>query len=597
MEQINWKQDYKNEFICPKCNVQGMLYDGIFKRDNKIQFRCKFCKTVQRESYDIKIEAVEDRQIKGLIWYTNHRITSFICPSCEAENMYFSGINKYGKTIFSCHSCRKPQHAFINLTNGNIRRFTDHQPLVKLFIWEDNKWDLRSINSNFNERDSEYYIINFNDIIADWFRAEVKKYIQYSCKINSSFGTIKTDLSALRSFSRYLVKENIAGFDEINRSLILDYLAQEGKGAITKLVGLRKFFRVGSARNWFAFDQDIIRNADYPKHRRGNPEPISDRVRQQIEENLHLLPEPIARMWLIGYFSAMRPAELAFLKQDCLVQEGQYWKLVWHRNKTNDYHEIPISRTIAQVVQEQQEYIQTLWGNDWDYLFCHYHNFSITELSQPKLKPVKKVLSRDRNNTLVMSIRTLIKVLNICDENGQLAKFQSKLLRPTRLTNLFEQGHDLAIVSAWAGHKQFATTSTYYTHVSCELMEKEAGHIQQALVNTNGHIISYESFPKSFWENPTAHKLDLAGTHLNTPIYGFCGQPLDEECHKFRACYTCECFVATVDKLPQYINTYSQLRAKQAKAMSAGQEVLVEQFARQADQLDKIIASLQQEAA
>lgn len=596
MEQINWKQDYRNEFICPKCDIQGMLHSGIFKRDNKIQFRCNFCKAVQRESCSIKIEQVEDPQIQGLTWYTDHRIKSFICPSCEAEDMYFSRINKQRKKIFSCHSCRKPQHGSISLTNG-IRRFTDNQIPVKLFNFEDNKWDLRSINPNFNERDSEYYVINFTNIAPDWFKTEVKKYTQYLCKINSAFGTIKTDLSALRSFSRYLVKENISGFYEINRNLILDYLAQEEKGVMTKLVGLRKFFRIGSTRNWFALDQDIIRDADYPKHRRGNPDPISELVREQIEQNLHLLPEPVARMWLIGYFSAMRPAELAFLKQDCLVQEGQHWKLVWHRNKTNDYHEIPISRTIAEIVQQQLEYIQNLWGNEWDYLFCHYHNLPDNEISQYKLKPVKKVLSRDRNNTLVMSIHTLIKSVNICDENGQLAKFKSKDLRPTRLTNLFEQGHDLAIVGAWAGHKQLATTSTYYTHVSCELMEREAGHIQQALVNANGHSISYESFPKSFWENPIAHKLDLAGTHLNTPIYGLCGQPLDEECDKFRACYTCECFVATVEKLPQYINTHNQLRDKQANAMSAGQEVLVEQFGRQADQLDKIIASLQQEAA
>lgn len=302
-------------------------------------------------------------------------------------------------------------------------------------------------------------------------------------------------------------------------------------------------------------------------------------------------------MWLICYFAAMRPSELALLKWNCLVQEGQHWKLIWHRKKTNDYHEIPITITIAKVVQEQQEYIQNLWGNDWDYLFCQYHNLSRTDLSNPKLEPVKKIIPNQSNNALLVGIRTLIQVLDIRDENGQIAKFQAKLLRSTRATNLFEQGHDLSVVSAWLGHKHFATTSTYYTQVSCELMEKEAGYIQQALVSSNGHHVLYESFPKSFWNNPTAHKLELAGTHINTPIYGYCGIPLDQDCHKFRACYTCQSFVATIEKLPQYVNTRDELQDKSAKAMSAGQEVLVEQFSIQAEQLDKIIASLQQEAA
>jgi hypothetical protein len=190
----------------------------------------------------------------------------------------------------------------------------------------------------------------------------------------------------------------------------------------------------------------------------------------------------------------------------------------------------------------------------------------------------------------------LIKSEKILDENGKLAVFQLKLLRPTRLTQLFEQGHDLAVVSAWAGHKDFATTSTYYTEVSCELIERETGHIQKALVNKDGKPLLYESLPKSFWKTPMAHKLELESTHINTPIYGFCGLSLDENCDKFRACYTCPCFVAVPEKLPQYIKTRDELRAKQMRALTQGNDVLVEQFGQQADQLDKIIASLQEAA-
>jgi hypothetical protein len=145
-------------------------------------------------------------------------------------------------------------------------------------------------------------------------------------------------------------------------------------------------------------------------------------------------------------------------------------------------------------------------------------------------------------------------------------------MRPSELALLKQDGHDLAVVSAWAGHKHFATTSTYYTEVSCSLMEREAGHIQKALVNSNGHRLAYESFPKSFWENPTAHKLELGDTHINTPIYGYCGLPLDQDCHKFRACYTCQSFVATIDKLPEYVNVRDELRGKQALKEQLGKK-------------------------
>ena len=530
MLEINWKQDYNNEFICPACE-QSQLGLGGFKRGER-QFKCPRCKSLPLASVKL------------------------------------SSRFKYSNT---------PQ-------------------AIKIFQWTDEKWDLRTINPNFDARDSTLHIANFNQFKLKWFKNNVKKYIHYLCKGENSLGTINLCLSGLRFFSRYLFKENISGFHEINRSVILDYFAQEQKLPKAKLGALRKFFTVGTIKGWFDIDQDIIRDVDYSKQYRGNPDPMTDRVREQIEQNLHLLPDPIARMWLIGYFSAMRPSELAFLKRDCLVREGQHWKLVWKRKKGKDEHEIPISRTIAEVVQQQQAYIKNLWADEWDYLFCHYHNLSSADPSQPKLEPVKKVLPSHHKSPLLVSIRSLITALDIRDENGQLAKFQSKLLRPTRLTELFAKGHDLSVVSAWAGHKHFATTSTYYTEVSCELMEREAGHIQQALVNSNGHHVLYESFPKSFWENPTAHKLELTGTHINTPIYGYCGLPLDQDCHKFRACYTCQSFAATLEKLPQYSKTRDELRVKQSKATSAGQEVLVEQFGKQADRLDEIIAGLQQEA-
>ncbi|MGB3206870.1 MAG: site-specific integrase [Crinalium sp.] len=472
--------------------------------------------------------------------------------------------------------------------------FNSSSSCIAIFEFNNDRWDLRAINPNFDPRDREEFIANFSLIEVDWFKQDVKKYIYHLCKSGQSntFSTIQLHLSALYFFSRYLNQINITGFNQINRSVILDYLVSGNKINKNKLVGLRSFFITGTIRGWFTLEEDIIRDEDYPKQHRGNPDPLSDIVREQIEQHLHKLPDPIARMWIICFFAAMRPSELALLKKDCLVQEGQHWKLIWQRKKGKDYHEVPISRTIAKVVQQQQEYINKLWDEDWEYLFCHYHGLSTIHPSQLKLKAVKKVIPR-KKDPLVMAIRCLIHSENILDENGQIAKFSPKLLRPTRLTQLFEQGHDLAVVSAWAGHQHFATTSTYYTQVSCELMEREAGHIQQALVNRDGHRLLYESLPKSFWEKPQAHFLELTETNINTPIYGYCSLDLNQDCDKFRACYTCSCFVAVPEKLPQYIKVRDQLKAKEYIALANGQDVLVEQFGRQAEQLDKIIAGLQ----
>lgn len=599
MLEIDWKKDYRGEFVCPHCNTLGMKFLSKQHRNdiNDVRFSCPKCRKTCKTYFLTNMHLVSDPTNSGVVWYTNHKIGGFICPSCQSENIYFTEIDgTTGKKRFRCRTCLKKHYESIDLTVNNISRKSGITPPVKTFKFDEDEWDLRAINPNFGLQDLKLSTSNFANIYPDWFKKEAKKYIQYLCSSGKNFSTVENHLCSLRIFSYYLNRTSIVSFSQINRSLILDYLAQEHKGIKDKLGSLRSFFMTGTLRGWFSIGPSIILDEDYPKEHKGNPDPLSNTVREQIEQNLYKLPDPIARMWIICYFTAMRSSELALLKQDCLVQEGQQWKLVWHRKKTTDYHEVPISRTIAKVVQEQQEYIQNLWENDWEYLFCHYHGLSRTDPSQPKLEPVKKVIPTNSYSPLSISICCLIQALNIRDENGQLAEFKTKLLRSTRLTWLFEQGHDLSVVSAWAGHKHFATTSTYYTEVSCELMEREAGHIQQALVNSDGQHLPYESLPKSFWKTPTAHKLELSGTHINTPIYGFCGLSLDQDCHKFRACYTCSSFVAVPEKLPQYILTRDELRTKQSNASDGGQEVLVEQFERQADQLDKIIACLQEAA-
>jgi integrase len=597
MIDIDWRKDYKREFVCPHCGESGLRLWG--KRDSlnyltaKRLFKCLKCSKNILESYDIEVRF--DKGNNQTNWRQDYQVGEFICPNlnCQARNMHLYGTTG-GKRQFKCNTCGSFTVESIDFKPKSMSRFSHELPIIKAFIFEDDKWDLRTIIPVINKRDARLFA-NFQDIQLNSFRYQVKQYIYHQCILNKSPSTIHNKLDTLRLFSYYLTQENITSIEGINRNFILSFViwdSSQRKGVGDRLIVLRDFFWTGTIQGWFKIDQDIISSEDFPKSKRGNPDPIPDSVREQIENNLYKLPDPIARMWIVSFFTAMRPNELALLKKDCLVQEGSSWKIIWWRQKGKDYHSVPITRVIAKVIQEQMEYIEQLWGDSWDYLFCHYQGLSKTDPSQPSLKPVKKVIHK-LHSPFKIAIRSLINALDIRSENDEKADFSPRLVRSTRLTQLFEQGHDLAVISAWAGHQDLATTSTFYTHVSCDLIEKEAGHIQKALFNTDGKYLSYETLPKSFWNNPRAHQLELSGDHINTPIYGYCGLPLNEKCDKFRACYTCRCFVAVPEKLSIYIKTRDELRAKEAKAKTSGHDVLLEQLSRQADQLDKIIASLE----
>jgi len=590
--EIDWLKEYKREFSCPKCGQQGLKLATVYR--GKRRFKCSNCRSVTLCCNDIKI-------IKSNVnWRQDYKIGEFACPNsnCHARDMRLAGYTDVSKKkrVFKCGVCGAMTSQCIDLNRIHLSKFVPDFLEIKPFNFAEDKWELNNqINPSYNSRDNGQAIANFENIKCDWFKNLVKHYIEFLLKQNTPLGTIQICLSYLRAFSEYLVSKNITSLSLINRLIILDYINWKNTSNEVirqRLKALKKIFLFINTQGWSQIDQDIIRNEDFPKKKHTQTRPIPDTVREQIEANLHILPDPIARMWLISFFTAIRPGELAFLKKNCLVQEGEYWKVVFERKKTKDYHEIPITRTIAKIIQQQQSYIDEIWGTNWDYLFCHYQNLSTKDPTQPNIKPVRKLISKNHSG-LKIAICCLIKALNIKDDNGKLAQFSPCLIRHSRLTQLFEQGHDLAVVSAWAGHKSLATTSTYYTYISCELIQKEAGDIQKILVNSNGQYLSYESLPSSFLMNSRAHQLDLSSDHINTPIYGYCSLPLDQECHKFRACYTCRCFVATSEKLSLYIRTRDELRAKQSRAREAGQDVLVEQFGSQADQLDKIIISLE----
>lgn len=588
MIKIDWLKDYQGEFQCPKCQKISM---GLRGCDNeKRRFYCKNC----------------DKRVLESCSFTQNYFSNILagyglaCPSedCNAKQMVLTSITQDNKKRFLCKVCGARAINSIDLTKINLARYAQQELMIKDFVFEDDEWDIRAINRSIDK--DNRYIINYSEIKIEWFKLLVKQYIYRLCKLNKPYSTLDKYIVGFRQFSNYLLEKNLLNIEKISRGLIIDFMAW---GDITdetvrnRLRSLRQLFTTGNIQGWFQIDPDIIRDSDYPKQRINNPDPIPDTVREQIEKNLHKLPDPIARMWIVCFFAAMRPYELALLKKDCLEQVGDKWKLVWWRKKGKKFHQhsVPITTTIAKVVQEQLEYIEELWGKDWEYLFCHYHNISQSDITHPRLKPVKKVIPSN-GNPLQNAIRTLIKAENIKDDNCEPGQFQTRLIRETRLTELFLKGHDLSVVSAWAGHRRLTTTANFYTQVTCEQIEKEVGHIQSALVNADGKKIYYESMPKSFWDNPVAHELEVAGTHVNTPIYGYCGLDLDEECDKFRACYTCRFFVAKSEKLSQYVEQRDELRDKQERAMSEGHGVLVEQFARQADQLDKIILSLQEAA-
>jgi transposase-like protein len=145
-EYIDWEQDYHNEFICPECDAPGIYPRGIRKKSGKRHFFCSACKKKQEASCEISIIKIEDPLNLGVNWYTSHRIEGFVCPKCQAEDVYLTEIIS-GKKRFKCKSCKHYQFDSLILNNVNVSHYSENTSLaIKSFNWKNEQWDLRTIN-------------------------------------------------------------------------------------------------------------------------------------------------------------------------------------------------------------------------------------------------------------------------------------------------------------------------------------------------------------------------------------------------------------------------------------------------------------------
>ena len=115
----------------------------------------------------------------------------------------------------------------------------------------------------------------------------------------------------------------------------------------------------------------LVAQEDYPKSGKMKTRHIPESVMDQIQENLSSLPEPFQRAVTILTETGMRFSELSGLKQDCLEQDrtGNWW-LTYYQSKMDKEHRIPIQKDCVLAIQTQLEFVQDMFGEDFDYLFC-----------------------------------------------------------------------------------------------------------------------------------------------------------------------------------------------------------------------------------
>ena len=478
--EVNWQHDYTRKYNCPNCNTGKLTNVRYCKNTScKILLRCDFCHkstalTCQVPNYiynyrsdlecpNINCRVNEHNKRRGWIY----KIETKGNHKCRFCNITFDYQSKYHSSWMG-----------LELNKNKIARFS----------FDENIWDLRYFFEKPYQKS-----INFQNIKPQWYRIEVKYYIHYllQSKTFSSVSRIRSKITTLKQFGEIIIKQKLKNKLDISRnSLILfldEYKNNSSRTINTKIGNLKDFFQ------WLDLEESsLIRGRDFLKTSKNDADWLDETSRKGIKQNLAKIPAFIARYYLIQQYLAARPGDVCQLPFDCLLEENSKWYVKFFQQKTKRWHKILASRKIRKTIEEQQQWIREVFGEEYTYLFCHFR--SIKQADYPNFDNIKPLLEPPKfdshSNPMVRILRMLIDKENILDANGQKPHFTGKITRHSRLQEVRTQ-YGMEAAQLYGDHRYSDTTFQHYAPPTREQIAEVDLPFQELLMNPDNKFLPW----------------------------------------------------------------------------------------------------------
>ncbi|WP_373530423.1 tyrosine-type recombinase/integrase [Nostoc sp.] len=450
-------------------------------------------------------------------------------------------------------------------------------------------WNGRKLRADI--RPSDCPNINFKAISQPWLRQAAKQYVKYTFAI-LSWATCKKKKDALKYFSEFIA-ECYPGCQasDINRPIIITFLTYlvtkklAEKTRLNILVDLNTFFTLCAQNGWADInDKVLVYKEDYPRLNKPQPKYIPQEVIEQINQRIETLPESVMRMVLVIQECGMRISELCRLKFDCLRQDsaGDWW-LNYYQFKMKKDHTITVSRELAGVIQEQQNYIRNNLDSGFEYLVS---GRNMAKHFMPLNKPMNPSAFTDY-------LKRLITTNNICTDSGKLWDLTAHQFRHSVGTPMINNGVPQHIIQRYLGHESPNMTATY-AHLFDSTLKKEIANYQGRTVNISGQVLSAE--------DPELETSDLQwfkrNVHAQALPNGSCARPIIKgDCPHAYACLTCGDFRTTPEFLNQHKEQLEQTEQIIEKAKANNWQRQVEMNDKIKTNLENIISSLESDNA
>ena len=573
--EVNWEKDYKGEYSCPNC-PQGQItnYARQSSSPHKLRLLCNMCKS----------ETLLSREISAYIF---RYLPDIECPNPLCVEIGHDGqkgwIYKIADSKSECRFCG----ISFNFNSESPGSWMGRQKQDKLlpFNFDEDVWDLR----HFYEK-PRHQKLDIREVKPQWYRVEVKKYLYFFLKLPtfSSDLSIRDSISTLKYFGCIIEKLNIHKSSDISREMVLafkDTCMKNANATINrKLKELKDFFE------YLELDTShLIRERDKLKPIRNDPDWLDEVTRQAIHQHLSKIPAPIARHYLIQEYTATRPTDACNITFDCLVEENGKWYVRFSEGKKKrgrqgkenrpKYHQLPATREIRRIIEEQQYWIRETLGAEYSYLLCHFRGVNIrTYPNFPGIKSLPEPPNSNvDSNPMVRIIQMLIEREDIRDANDLKPHFVGKITRSSKLQEIRAE-HGMEVAQLYANHARSSTTFQHYAPPTREQIAAVDLPFQELLMNPSNKFLPWQSLPESLLKNPKAHELD-SEIAPRLVVYGHCILNPKTPCpvNLYPKCYGCGSFRPSTAKLPLYERQHQGEQLRLREAEQAGAELAAEE--------------------
>lgn len=582
--EVDWTKEYYHEFFCPHCNVVKLTTLSLSRKEGsvcKLRFTCRSKSCNKRTNLTCRVPA-----------YIFKYRSKLECPNPLCDQLGHDGqkgwIFQRNPHLYECRFCS------INFDPDTTHYCSWIGSQIKdemlAFSFDEDRWDLRHFYDNPFPQS-----INFSEIHLQWYRVEVKKYLQYLLKSRkySTPSGIRHILGALKQLEEVVKLHNISASADLSREMIHSFLDRhsnlDGKTINHKLGYFKAFFE------WLKLDESfLIRSRDRLKESKHDPDWLDEVTRETIHRHLTKIPAPIGRQYLLQEYIAVRLNDISNLSFDCLVEDNGNWYIKFLQCKPSRWHRIPANREIRKVIEEQQQWIRETLGSEYPHLFCHFRIVSTSLYPDfPSMKPLPRpVVTNGNENQMVRIIRMLIEKEDVRDANGLKPHFTGKITRPSKLQEIRVK-HGIKAAQLYADHTRSETTLRHYAPPTREQLASVDLPFQELLMNLDNKFLPWQSLPESLLRNPRAHELDLE-IAPRLVVYGHCALDPKTPCpvNLYPKCYGCSSFRPSTAKLPLYERQYQGEQQRQTEAEKASADLAAEEARSTLEAMDKWLPEL-----